>query len=268
MSRPVVLTIAGSDSGGGAGIQADLRAFTRLECFGTSAITAVTAQNLEGVTDVAGVPPSTVAAQIEAVMRGFDVRAVKTGMLWSADIVRVVAHARRESRVPWVIDPVMVATSGARLLREDAIAAYGDELIPGATLVTPNLDEAAVLLGTERIARPHLGEAARELAARLRCAVLLKGGHLDGDPTDLLWADGRATEWTHPRLREVNTHGTGCMLSAAIAALLGRGRPLREACAGGLEFVADALAQSHDLGRGLRLAGIERAETRGGLACQ
>lgn len=260
MVRPVVLTIAGSDSSGGAGIQADLRTFSRLGTFGTTAITAVTAQNLAGVTDVHGVPPENVRCQIAAVLDGFSVRAAKTGMLWSAEIVQAVAEVRRTARVPyWVIDPVMVATSGARLVHEDALAAYRRDLIPGATLVTPNLDEAAVLLEVERIDRAGMEDAARELHDRLGCSVLLKGGHLEGDPVDVLADMGEITRFEHARLGGVNTHGTGCMLSAAITAYLARGRALRDACASGLAFVAEALARPWPLEGGHRLAGLEAA---------
>jgi hydroxymethylpyrimidine/phosphomethylpyrimidine kinase len=261
MTRPVALSVAGSDSGGGAGIQADLRTFSRLDTFGTTAITAITAQNLAGVTDVHGVPVTTVRAQLDAVIDGFAPKAAKTGMLWSAEIVRTVAEVRRQGRIAhWVVDPVMVATSGARLLREDAIAAYRTDLLPGATLATPNLDEAAVLLERERLGRADLDAAAHELERRLGCAVLLKGGHLEGDPVDLLCAGGRVTRWSHPRLLQVNTHGTGCMLSAAVTAHLARGATLADACAGGLAFVADALAHPWTLEGGVRLAGLERAE--------
>jgi hydroxymethylpyrimidine/phosphomethylpyrimidine kinase len=261
--RPVVLTIAGSDSGGGAGIQADLRAFSHLGAFGTTAITAITAQNLTGVTDVHGIPVATVRAQIAAVLDGFDVQACKTGMLWSAETVSAVAEVRKQGRVRhWVVDPVMVATSGARLLKEDAIAAYRRELLPGATLATPNLDEAAVLLERGPIERAEIDAVARELEQRLGCAVLLKGGHLAGDPVDLLCAGGKVTRWSHVRLGAVNTHGTGCMLSAAIAAQLGLGATLPDACALGLAFVADALSHPWPLARDVRLAGIERAEAR------
>lgn len=263
MTRPVVLSVAGSDSGGGAGIQADLRAFSRLGTFGTTAITAITAQNLSGVTDVHGVPVATVRAQIEAVLAGFDVRAAKTGMLWSAEIVSTVARIRQQGRVRhWVVDPVMVATSGARLLKEDAIAAYKRELLPGASLATPNLDEAAVLLERGPIERGEIDAVARELERSLGCAVLLKGGHLQGDPVDLLCVGGQLTRWAHPRLAVVNTHGTGCMLSAAIAAQLGLGATLQDACAKGLAFVADALSQPWEIAAGVKLAGIERAEAR------
>jgi hydroxymethylpyrimidine/phosphomethylpyrimidine kinase len=267
MTRPVALSIAGSDSGGGAGIQADLRTFSRLGTFGTTAITAITAQNLGGVTDVHGVPVATVQAQIAAVFEGFSVQAVKTGMLWSAEIVRAVAGARRAGPFAyWVVDPVMVATSGSRLLREDAVAAYREELIPGATLVTPNLDEAAVLLGVSRIGRDEMQSTACELVTRLGAAVLLKGGHLDGDPVDVLAVGPNPNQdvtcWSRPRITGVNTHGTGCMLSAAIAAHLARGFSLRDSCEGGLGFVAGALSKPWLISQSTRLAAIEVAEGR------
>jgi len=260
----VVMSIAGSDSGGGAGIQADLRVFSRLGTFGTTVITTVTAQNLAGVSDVAAVPIETIAAQLQAVTSGFPVVAAKTGMLWSTPIVELVARARRESKVPfWVVDPVMVATSGARLLNEDAITAYRDVLLPVASLVTPNLDEAAVLLGVERIERAEMDDVARELTRRLGCAVLLKGGHLEGDPTDVLCAEGSVTRWHRPRLEHVNTHGTGCMLSAAVTAFVARGTPVLDACAQALEFVAAALGRPLEIAPGVRLAGIESAPACG-----
>lgn len=257
--RSVALSIAGSDSGGGAGIQADLRTFSRLGVFGTTAITAVTAQNLDGVRAVAGVPADVVAAQIAAVLEGFEVGALKTGMLWSAEIIERVAAAVAAGGIAAVVDPVMVATSGARLLQEDAVAAYRDVLAPVCAVLTPNLDEAAVLLERGRIDAAQVDEAARELGERLGCSVLLKGGHLSGDPVDVLWHDGQWTRWGHERVAGVDTHGSGCMLSAAIAAWLARGADLITACERGLGFVHGALAASLALARGVRLAGIEHA---------
>ncbi len=258
--RPVALTIAGSDSGGGAGIQADLRVFHRLGVFGTSAITAVTAQSLEGVSDVKGMDPALVRAQITAVTRGFEVRAAKTGMLWSTEIVEAVADLVAASEIPVVVDPVMVATSGARLLDESAIEAYCSQLLPQAALATPNLDEAAVLLGRPAIAPAELEGAAEELFDRFGCAILLKGGHLAGDPVDLLRHPGGLLGWTHARIPAINTHGSGCMLSAAIAAFLATGAPLLAACERGLAFVHDALARGVVLEPEIRLADIESAE--------
>jgi hydroxymethylpyrimidine/phosphomethylpyrimidine kinase len=259
---PVALTIAGSDSGGGAGIQADLRVFSRLGVFGTTVVSALTAQNLEGVTAVHASPASFVAAQLEAVLAGFPVAAAKTGMLWSRAIIERVAAVLAPRRIPLVVDPVMVATSGARLLEEEAVLAYRRSLFPLAALATPNLDEAAVLLGREVEGAP-LDELARALEDRLGCPVLLKGGHLAGDPVDTLCARGVLSRWSHRRVDRVNSHGSGCLLSAAIAAWLAAGRDLRAACDGALRFTASALASPHALASGARLAGIERARVDG-----
>jgi hydroxymethylpyrimidine/phosphomethylpyrimidine kinase len=259
--RAVALSIAGSDSGGGAGIQADLRTFTRLGVFGATAITAVTAQNLAGVRAVAGLAADAVEAQVEAVLTGFGVGAIKTGMLWSAAIIERVAAILSGREIPVVVDPVMVATSGARLLQEDAISAYREALIPRCSLLTPNLDEAAVLLEGARIDEQRIDETARALGQQFGCAVLLKGGHLAGDPVDVLWHQGRWTRWRHARIHGVNTHGSGCMLSAAIAAWLARGAELVAACELGLGFVHHALAAPLELAGGVRLAGIEHAHS-------
>jgi hydroxymethylpyrimidine/phosphomethylpyrimidine kinase len=256
---PLALSIAGSDSGGGAGIQADLRVFHRLGAFGTTAITAITAQNLAGVRAVAGQTPAVVVQQIDAVLEGFTIGAVKTGMLWSAAIVTAVAERLARARLPVVVDPVMVATSGARLLGEDAIAAYCERLLPNAAVITPNLDEAAVLLDRGPIRRDELAAVAGSLHLRFGVPVLLKGGHLDGDPVDLLRDADGAVAWRHARVTGVNAHGTGCMLSAAIAARLAAGAALRPACAAGLAFVHDALQKAQRIAPGVALAGIEAA---------
>lgn len=261
-TRPVALTIAGSDSGGGAGIQADLRVFHRLGAFGTSAITALTAQNLGAVSAVHGAPAEFVTAQVDAVLHGFAVRAIKTGMLWSAAIVTAVANRLAKVAVPVVVDPVMVATSGARLLADDAIAAYTAQLLPRATLITPNLDEAAVLLGVPHIDSAGLRRAAEALRQRFGAAVLLKGGHLRGDPVDVLCEATGTIEFRHARVADVDTHGSGCMLSAAIAAALAHGAGLADACGTGLAFVHDALARRLPLHGGIRLADVERAMPR------
>ncbi len=255
------LTIAGSDSGGGAGVQADLRVFARLGVFGTSALTAITAQNLGGVSAVRGVEPTMVRAQIDAVLAGFPVAAVKTGMLWSAAIVREVAAALAAARLPLIVDPVMVATSGARLLDDDAVDAYRTLLAPIAALITPNLDEVAALSGAPidpAADGERLAEAAATLGQRLGCPVLLKGGHLAGDPVDVLWRPAGVVAWRHPRVTGTNTHGTGCMLSAAVAAQLALGHELEVACERALAFVHDALVRARSIG-GARLAGIEEA---------
>lgn len=241
MTFPVTLTIAGSDSGGGAGIQADLRVMQRIGTFGTSAITAVTAQNLDGVRDVDGVRPQLLGAQIDAVLEGFPVAAIKTGMLWSAALVEVVIDRLHATDAALVVDPVMVATSGARLLNEDAVAAYAG-LFSRALVATPNLDEGEALL-ERAIDRGRLAEEAARLADRLGCAVLLKGGHLAGAPIDVLVTASETHAWTHPRITHANTHGSGCMLSSAIAAYLALGHGLPQACLHALAFVHDALAR-------------------------
>ncbi len=262
---PVALSIAGSDSGGGAGVQADLRVFARLGVFGTTVVSALTAQNLAGVAAVHAPPAGFVAAQLAAVLEGFPVAAAKTGMLWSAAIVERVAALLAPRGIPIVVDPVMVATSGAHLLEADAVAAYRRSLFPLAALATPNLDEAAALLERE-LAGAATDDLARALEDRLGCPVLLKGGHLVGDPVDTLSVRGELARWSHPRLEGVNTHGSGCLLSAAIAALLASGHGLSEACALALRFTHGALASPHELASGARLAGIELARADPQLA--
>jgi hydroxymethylpyrimidine/phosphomethylpyrimidine kinase len=255
---PVALTIAGSDSGGGAGVQADLKVFARCGVHGTSAVTAVTAQNLGGVRAVAPIAAPIVAEQLRAVLEGFAPTAAKTGMLWAAELVATVARFAAEPGFPpLVVDPVMVATSGARLLREDAVAAYRELLLPRAAIVTPNLDEAAVLLGATVDGEEAMADAAAALARRCGCrAVLLKGGHLAGDPLDVLWLEGRAVRWRHRRVAGVHSHGTGCALSAAIAAGLARGSALEAACAAAVELVARALERPHIVAGGARVLGL------------
>jgi hydroxymethylpyrimidine kinase/phosphomethylpyrimidine kinase len=266
-NRPVALSIAGSDSGGGAGIQADLRVMSRIGVFGTTAITAVTAQNLAGVSAVAALPVADIVAQIDAVCAtaesgGFGVRYAKSGMLWSADIIVAVADAVRRHQLSLVVDPVMVATSGARLLEQSAVVAYREALLPNALLVTPNLDEALVLLEREDpIASGEMADVAAALAGRLGCPVLLKGGHLDGRPNDVLWDGSEAHRFVHARVADVNSHGSGCMLSAAIVAHLALGARLVNACHRGLAFVHDALQEAVQL-PGTKLAAIERAEAK------
>ncbi len=238
---PVLLTIAGSDSGGGAGIQADLKTFAALGGYGTSAVTAVTAQNPAGISAVQGIEPDVVAEQIRQVARYYPLAAAKTGMLFSAAVVRAVAEAWRElsPRPPLVVDPVLVATSGAKLHEDNALAALCERILPLAAVVTPNLEEAALLLGRPLRGRADMEPAARALHARFGVAVLVKGGHLrdSDDAADCLY-DGRSVAWTsRPFVRGVNSHGTGCTLSAAIAAGLGAGLPLAEAVARAREYL-------------------------------
>lgn len=241
---PRVLSIAGSDSGGGAGIQADLKTFSALGCFGMTAITALTAQNTCGVRAIHAVPPEMLRDQMDAVLEDIGADAVKVGMLHAPDIVRTVAQAIDRHQLQWVVfDPVMVATSGAKLIDDPAITVLVTELFPRATLITPNLDEAALLVGRPLHTPQDMALAAAELLARGARAVLLKGGHLAGDVvTDLLLMPEREPLWMHaPRIHTANTHGTGCTLSSAIAAYLALGASLPDAVQQAREFVRQAL---------------------------
>ncbi len=257
MIRPVALTIAGSDSGGGAGIQADLRTMTALGVHGTSAITCVTAQNLEGVTAVTAVPPAEVSAQIGAVMTGFPVKAAKTGMLFSREIIEAVVRAVDRYAVPaLVVDPVMAATSGARLLKPEAESAYAELLVPLAAIITPNLDEAGILLGEVIPDEASAAAAAEMLGRRFGVSVLLKGGHLPGDPVDFLWHGGSLQRWTSERVHGVSTHGCGCVLSAAIAARLAAGDELPAAVRTAHAFLMRSFRSPQRLENGVRLLGV------------
>lgn len=249
---PIALTIAGSDSGGGAGIQADLKTFYAFGVFGTSAITAITAQNTRGVFGVHAVPAGMVREQIRAVAEDLRPGACKTGMLATRELVATVAEAIREEGLEnYVLDPVMVASTGARLLDRDAEAAVAELLLPLATLVTPNLDEAAILTGREIRDEAEMRQAAAALVMRGARAALVKGGHLPGgEVVDILFDGREFTRWSRPRLETKHTHGTGCTLSAAITAGLARGRPLLEAVDDALDFVARALAEAPGLGSG------------------
>jgi hydroxymethylpyrimidine/phosphomethylpyrimidine kinase len=242
---PRLLTIAGSDSGGGAGIQADLKTFSALGCFGMSAITALTAQNTTGVRSIHGVPPDMLRAQIDAVVEDIGVDAVKIGMLHSPEVVQTVADAIDRHAVPHVVlDPVMVATSGAVLIDSPAIAALVRELFGRAVLITPNLDEASLLVGRTLASEDDMQAAALELLAKGARAVLVKGGHLAGEVvSDLLQVSGEAPHWMRaPRIATANTHGTGCTLSSAIAAYLALGHTLVDAVEAARLYVRGALA--------------------------
>lgn len=247
---PVALTIAGSDSGGGAGIQADLKTFTALGVFGTSAITCITAQNPDAVTGIEAVSPRLVALQIKAVQNGFPIAAAKTGMLFSAPVIRAVARALGKSRTyPLVVDPVMISTSGTQLLRRDAEDALCRDLLPLATVITPNLDEAAVLAQSRILTLQDVKAAARVISSRFGTACLLKGGHLSGGRvTDVLCVDDELTLYTAPRVKARETHGTGCTFSAALTAALAQGEPLHEAVAIAKNFVTSALQHARPAG--------------------
>ena len=240
-----VLSIAGSDSGGGAGIQADLKTFSALGCYGTTAISAITAQNTQGVRAVHGVPPEVLQAQIEAVVEDIGVDAVKIGMLHSPEAVRVVADAIRRYRLPHVVlDPVMASTRGDRLMASETVQVLVQALFPLVQVVTPNLDEAALLLGTPINGPEALDPAAHALRQLGAPAVLLKGGHLPGNVViDVLaLADGRLVRLQSPRIVTHNSHGTGCTLSSAIAAYLALGLELPEAVAEARAYILGAIA--------------------------
>jgi hydroxymethylpyrimidine/phosphomethylpyrimidine kinase len=252
--RPRALSIAGSDSGGGAGIQADLKTFSALGVFGMTAITAVTIQNTRGVIGYEPLPPQVVAEQIRAVVTDIGVDAAKTGMLASAAIVEAVADAVAETRIAnLVVDPVSVSKHGHRLLDEDALVALRERIVPLATLVTPNLPEAAALAGFEVTDRDGMEEAARAIRAMGPGAVLVKGGHLAGATgADDLFFDGDRMTWIAGEWIETpNTHGTGCTLSSAIAAHLARGAGLFEAVRQGKAFVREAIRAALPLGGGI-----------------
>ena len=239
-----VLTIAGSDSGGGAGIQADLKTFAALGCYGMSAITALTAQNTRGVSGIHAVPPAFLKAQLQAVIEDIGVDAVKLGMLHAPEVVEVVAWAIDHYRLPNVVlDPVMVATSGDRLIAAETVERLVAELFPRTVLVTPNLDEAALLVGHAIADADALEGAAAELLAQGARGVLLKGGHLPGDEVvDLLaLADGERHRFAASRIQSRNLHGTGCTLSSAIACGLALGKPLPEAVARARDYVRGAM---------------------------
>ncbi|MGH7672180.1 MAG: bifunctional hydroxymethylpyrimidine kinase/phosphomethylpyrimidine kinase [Gemmatimonadales bacterium] len=248
----VALTIAGSDSGGGAGLQADLKTFHQFGVFGTSVVTAVTAQNTVGVRAWEALPARLVAQQIDALAEDLAPLAVKSGMLGSAELVETVAAGIARHRFPdYVLDPVMVATSGDRLLEPEAEALIARRLVPLAALVTPNLDEAAMLAGEEVRTADQMERAARALVRMGARAALVKGGHLAGtEVVDVLVTDGAVRRFTRPRIDTTSTHGTGCTLSAAIAAGLALGRPLEQAVSDALDFVYRAMAAAPGLGRG------------------
>jgi hydroxymethylpyrimidine/phosphomethylpyrimidine kinase len=248
----IALTIAGSDSGGGAGIQADLKTFHRFGVFGTSVITAITAQNTRGVTNWMAVPTELITQQIDAVAADLAPAATKTGMLADADVVRVVRDGiTRHSLAPYVLDPVMVATSGDPLLAPDAVQAIERELIPLADLVTPNLDEARILAGIDVHDVDAMKRAARILLDRGAKAALIKGGHLSGDEAiDVLDTGDSVHVFHHPRIQTRHTHGTGCTLSSAIAAHLALGHSLLDSVERSLDFVHRAIQNAPGLGAG------------------
>ncbi|HEY9286712.1 MAG TPA: bifunctional hydroxymethylpyrimidine kinase/phosphomethylpyrimidine kinase [Candidatus Dormibacteraeota bacterium] len=252
MSLPVALTIAGSDSGGGAGIQADLKTYSALGVYGVTVITAITAQNTVGVRAVREVEPDIIRAQLDALAEDFSVGALKTGMLASSSIIGVVAEGIRRHRLePLVVDPVMVAKSGDRLLRPDAVEELRRQLLPLARVVTPNIPEAEVLSGITIQSLEDRTLAARAILALGAQAVVIKGGHTPDDPVvDLLVDQAGAATFTAPRVTTNQTHGTGCTFSAAIAAGLARGLSLSAAVGEARDYLSRALREAPGLGQG------------------
>jgi hydroxymethylpyrimidine/phosphomethylpyrimidine kinase len=252
-ARPRALTIAGSDSGGGAGVQADLKTFQALGVWGTSAITAVTVQNTKGVSGYEELSAHTVGEQIRAVVTDIGVDAAKTGMLASASVIEAAAAAIEETRVPnLVVDPVSVSKHGHPLLADDAVEALRSLIVPLATLVTPNLPEAAMLSGYEVRQRSDMERAGRAILDLGAGAVLVKGGHLEsGDAVDVLVTENGARDVSAERIDTRNTHGTGCVLSAAIAGHLALGNDLDGAVDAGKRFVTGAIRGALEIGGGI-----------------
>lgn len=244
-ARPVALTIAGSDNSAGAGIQADLKAFSRLGCYGLTAVTCVVAEVPGQVAAIQPIKPEIVASQVALSFQAFPVAAAKTGMLYSTAIIEAVAEELSRAKIPVVIDPVMVASSGDPLLKKSAVAAYLRRLFPLATLVTPNLDELQILAGRPVRDLGEMKDAGRVLVDRYGCAFLLKGGHLRGkNAVDFLATTGGFEEFSAPFVRGVDTHGTGCTYSASITAGLAAGKSLSKAVAGAKRHITRAIAGS------------------------
>ena len=248
---PRAMTIAGSDSGGGAGIQADLKTFAALGVYGTSVLTAITSQNTLRVTDVMELPTSLIASQIDAVLSDIGTDAVKTGMLSSSAIIETVAEKIREHGLRvLVVDPVMVAKGGDRLLQEEAVEALRNTLLPLAQVVTPNAPEAQVLTGREVRTLDDARDAARELVAMGARAAVVKGGHLEGPATDILYDGKDFRLFTTQRIETTSVHGTGCTFASAIAAGLAKGLTVRDALAHAKSYVTAAIRQAFPMGQG------------------
>jgi hydroxymethylpyrimidine/phosphomethylpyrimidine kinase len=248
---PKAMTIAGSDSGGGAGIQADLKTFAALGVYGTSTLTAITAQNTVGVTAIHEIPADIIAAQIEAVLTDIGADAVKTGMLSSSAIIEVVVSTlNRHHITALVVDPVMVAKSGDRLLREEAIEALRTRLVPLAAVVTPNIPEAEALTGMKITTDADVRSVAQQIVSMGAHAVVVKGGHRDGPATDVLYDGSRFREFTTPRIDTKNTHGTGCTFASAVAAGLARGMAVIDAVGLAKDYVTEAIRCSFAVGHG------------------
>jgi hydroxymethylpyrimidine/phosphomethylpyrimidine kinase len=256
---PSAMTIAGSDSGGGAGVQADLKTFAALGVYGTSVLTAITAQNTVAVTAVHEIPTDVIEAQIEAVVSDIGVNAMKTGMLSSSAIIQCVTDSLKGAGTKYpsvpglqrlVVDPVMVAKSGDSLLREEAVGALRELLLPLAAVVTPNIPEAETLTGLSIITDDDVQKAAREIVAMGAASVVVKGGHREGPATDLYFDGHGFREFTSPRFDTVNTHGTGCTFASAVAAGLAKGLQTEDAVGKAKKFVTEAIRSSFPIGQG------------------
>jgi hydroxymethylpyrimidine kinase/phosphomethylpyrimidine kinase len=246
-NTPIALTIAGSDSGGEAGIQADVRTFTRLSLHVVTAITCLTAQNPGKISRVEPCPPKMVRAQLEAIMARYSPKAAKTGMLYSAAIVREVVHFfKRHPEIPLVVDPVIISTSGRQLLEADGVTALKGELLPLATLTTPNIAEAEVLLDIKIRSLADMRTAAKSIYQTYGCAALVKGGHMNEGNIAVDFLYGSDGEWMlqAPRVKRIRLHGTGCTYSAAIAAWLARGKSLPNAVALAKQYISDAICEA------------------------
>ena len=267
---PTYLSIAGSDCSAGAGLQADLKAGFALGCYPQTAVTCVVSEVPGKVEGIVAMEPQFVADQVRICLQHFPIAAIKTGMLYSPEIVQAVVAELRDYNGPLVVDPVMIATAGEPLILQAAISVYEQALMPHTTLLTPNLDELQRLLGTEQaITIPQqLKEAAATLAARYNCAILAKGGHLNGtNCTDMLvHPDGSGFAWEHPRTEGISTHGTGCTLSSAVAAFLAHGLPLTQAVEQGLSYITAAIAGSYKAGEQYVLDHRDARATRGAIS--
>lgn len=252
MKMKTALTIAGSDCSGGAGIQADIKTMMANGVYAMSAVTALTAQNTTQVADIMEVTPQFLAEQLDCVFTDIIPDAVKTGMVSSAGLIRTIADKLVQYRAPnIVVDPVMVSTSGARLINEEAIETLKEKLFPLATVITPNIPEAEVLADMEIETVQDMETAAEMIGTRYGCSVLLKGGHQKNDASDLLWQKGRELVWFHgQRIDNPNTHGTGCTLSSAITSNLAKGRNLETSVEAAKSYISGALAAMLDLGNG------------------
>lgn len=249
-NKPIALTIAGSDSGGGAGIQADLKTFMANGVFGTSAITCITAQNPDGVTGIMEITPEIIAKQIQAVLDFFPVSGVKTGMLFSREIIDVVVRFSKKRLFKLVVDPVMIATSGARLLKDDANLKMKEELIPLSDIFTPNLDEAGFLLEKKITVKEEMEDAAVSLYNKYRAPVLLKGGHLKGEEALDIFYDGKEIfRISSPFIKNVSTHGTGCTYSSAICAGLAKGMEIKDAIKSAKFYLSKTIEDSFLTGK-------------------